>query len=194
MVTEKIVIMLGSTSDFSFAHHIEDFLREARFTMKFEYRVSSAHRNPEKLLKDVKSYEQSGDKIVFITVAGLSDALSGVVAANSKNPVIACPPDIEKHGTAKTFSTVMTPKGVPVCLASSPENAAFAAVKILALSSISLQKRVSEYIDEMRNAVVKADVEIKGTEVGEREREHIERIEHLEHGEHVEHREDAEDA
>ena len=194
MVTEKIIIMLGSTSDFSFAHNIEDFLREARFPVKFEYRVSSAHRNPERLLNDIKSYEQSGDKIIFITVAGLSDALSGVVAANSKNPVIACPPDIEKHGLEKIFSTLMTPTGVPVCLASSPENVALAAVKIFALSNASLQKRVGEYIDEMRNAVVKADVEIKGKEVGEREREHIERIEHLEHGEHVEHGEDTEDA
>jgi len=193
MATEKIIIMLGSTSDFSFAHHIEDFLREARFPVKVEYRVNSAHRNPARLLNDIKSYEQSGDKIVFITVAGLSDALSGVVAANSKHPVIACPPDIEKHGLPKMFSTVMTPKGVPVCLVSSPENAALAAVKILALLNASLQKRVSEYIDEMRNVVVKADAEMKGKEVGEREREHIERIEHLEHGEHVEHGEDAED-
>jgi 5-(carboxyamino)imidazole ribonucleotide mutase len=194
MTSEKIVIMLGSASDFSFAHHVEDFLREARFPVKFEYRVNSAHRNPEKLLNDIRSYEQSSDKIVFITVAGLSDALSGVAAANSKFPVIACPPDIEKHGLAKMFSAVMTPKGVAVCLASSPENAAFAAVKILALANASLQKHVSEYIDEIKNAVVEADAEITGKEVGEREREHIERIEHLEHSEHVEHGEDTEDA
>jgi 5-(carboxyamino)imidazole ribonucleotide mutase len=191
MTNEKIVIMLGSSNDFSFAHHIEEFLRDARFQVKLEYRVNSAHRNPEKLLKDIESYGQSDDNIVFITVAGLSDALSGIVAANSKHPVIACPPDMEKHGLAKMFSTVMTPTGAAVCLASSPENAAFAAVKILAVSNASLKKRVSEYIDEMRNAVVKADAEIKGKEVGEREREHIERIEHLEHGEHVEHAEDA---
>ena len=190
MTNEKIVIMLGSSSDFSFAHHIEDFLREARFQVKLEYLVNSAHRNPEKLLNDIRGYEQSGDSIVFITVAGLSDALSGVVAANSKHPVIACPPDLEKYGYAKMLSTVMTPAGVPVCLASSPENAAFAAVKILALADVSLKKRVGEYITEMRNAVVKADAEIRRKEVGEREREHIERIEHLAHGEHVEHAED----
>ena len=194
MTNEKIVIMLGSSSDFSFAHHIEDFLREARFQVKLEYLVNSAHRNPEKLLNDIRGYEQSGDSIVFITVAGLSDALSGVVAADSKSPVIACPPDMEKYGYVKMFSTVMTPAGVPVCLASSPENAAFAAVKILALSNVSLMKRVGEYITEMRNAVVKADAEIKSKEVGEREREHIERVEHLTHGEHVEHAEDTEDA
>jgi 5-(carboxyamino)imidazole ribonucleotide mutase len=177
MATEKIVILIGSASDSPFAHHIEDFLREARFRVKLEYRVSSAHRNPEKLLNDLKGYEQSGNRIVFITVAGLSDALSGIVAAYSKHPVIACPPDIEKHGLQKIFSTVMTPKGVPVCMASSPENAAFAAVKILAVSNVSLKKRVGEYIDEMRNAVIKADAAIKGKEIGEREREHVEDLE-----------------
>lgn len=190
MNNEKIVIILGSSNDFSFAHHVEDFLRDARFRVNCEYLVSSAHRNPEKLLNDIKNYEKSDGKTVFITVAGLSDALSGVVAANSKHPVIACPPDAEKYGFAKMFSTVMTPTGVAVCLVSSPENAALAAVKILALSNASLEKRVSEYIDEMRNAVVKADAEIKRKEVGEREREHIERIEHMAHGEHVEHAED----
>jgi 5-(carboxyamino)imidazole ribonucleotide mutase len=177
MATEKIVVLLGSTSDLSFARRVEDFLRETRFPVKCEYRVSSAHRNPEKLLSDLKSYEQTGDKIVFITVAGLSDALSGVVAGYSKYPVIACPPDIEKHGFSKVFSTMMTPKGVAVSLVSSPENAAFAAVKILALSNSSLKNRVNKYIDEMRNAVAKADTEVKGKKAPKREREHIERIE-----------------
>ena len=177
MATEKIVILLGSTSDLSFAHRVEDFLREARFQVKCEYRVSSVHRNPEKLLNDLKDYERSGDKVVFITVAGLSDALSGVVAGNSKYPVIACPPDIEKHGFSKVFSSMMTPKSVAVSLVPLPENAALAAVKILALSNSALKNRVSKYIDEMRNAVAKADSEVKGKETHEREREHIEHIE-----------------
>lgn len=190
MVTEKIVVLVGSASDISFAHRVEDFLREARFPVRCEYRVGSAHRNVEKLLNDLKSYEQSEAKIVYITVAGLSDALSGVVAGYSKYPVIACPPDVEKHGLSKVFSTMMTPQGVAVSLVSTPENAALAAVKILALSNPSLKNRISEYIDKMRGAVAKADTEVRGKEEYEREREHIERIEHLEHGEHVEHAED----
>jgi len=177
MPTEKIVVLLGSTSDFSFAHRVENFLREARFPVKCEYRVNSAHRNPEKLLNDLKTYENTKDKIVYVTIAGLSDALSGVVAGYSGNPVIACPPDIEKHGFSKIFSTMMTPKGVAVSFVSSPENAAFAAVKILALSNSSLKKRIEKYVNEMRNAVAKADAEVKGKEAKEREREHIERIE-----------------
>ena len=68
--------------------------------------VNSAHRDPEKLLTDLKGYEESGDRIVYITIAGLSDALSSIVAGYTTNPVIACPPDIEKFGFPKIFSSI----------------------------------------------------------------------------------------
>lgn len=157
MTGEKVVVMLGSASDLPFAHRVEDFLRESHFQVKCEYKISSAHRNTEKLLSDLGTYEQSGDKIVYITMAGLSDALSGVVAGNSKHPVLACPPDLEKHGFPKAFSSMMMPKGIAVGLTSSPENAALAAVKIFAMSNSSLEKRVAEYMGELKNAVAKAD-------------------------------------
>jgi len=191
MNASRIVVLVGSTSDMPFAHRVGDFLREARFPVECEYRVDSAHRNIEKLLNDLKGYERSDAKIVYVTIVGLSDALSGVVAGYVKNPVIACPPDLEKHGLKKVFSTVMMPQGVPVTVVSQPENAALAAVKILALSDSALGSRVSEYIERMRSVVANADVEMRVKEEHEREREHVERIEHREHGEHVEHAEDA---
>jgi len=177
MPNQKIVVLVGSTSDIPFAHRIEDFLRNERFPVKCEYRVSSAHRNPERLLNDLKDYEQSKDNIVYITVAGLSDALSSVVAGFTANPVIACPPDIEKHGLPKVFSTVMTPKGVAVALVPEPENAALSAVKILALSDSSLKKRVQKYRGRVREAVVKADVELRKKKAHELERGRLERAE-----------------
>jgi len=190
MPKEKIVVLVGSASDLPFAHRVEDFLRESRFPVECEYKISSAHRNIEKLLTDVQGYERSEDKIVYVTIAGLSDALSGVVAGISQHPVITCPPDLEKHGLPKAFSSVMMPKGIAVSLVSTPENAALAAVKILALSDSSLKSRVAEYLDKMKSAVIEADAELRHKKEHEREREHVERIEHLEHGEHVEHGED----
>jgi len=177
MPKQKIVVLVGSASDVPFAHRIEDFLRESSFTVKCEYRVSSAHRNPEKLLDDLKGYEQSEDKIVYITVAGLSDALSSVAAGFTTSPVIACPPDTEKHGLPKLFSSVMTPKGVAVALVPEPENAALAAVKILALSDSSLKKRVQKYRERVREAVVKADAEVRRKKARELERESVEHAE-----------------
>jgi len=189
MLNQKIVVLVGSASDMPFAHRIEDFLVEARFPVKCEYRVSSAHRNPEKLLADLKGYEQSEDNIVYITVAGLSDSLSSVVAGYATNPVIACPPDIEKHGLPKIFSSIMTPKGVAVALVPEPENAALLAAKILALSNPSLKKVVQRYREKVKEAVAKADAELREKKAHEFKREHmehIERIERMEHGEPAE--------
>ncbi len=161
MAKRKIVILLGSASDVPFAHRIEDFLKEAKLPVACEYRVGSAHRNPEKLLADLKSYEKSNENIVYITVAGLSDALSGVVAGFTKYPVIACPPDVEEHGLPKIFSSIMTPKGIAVSYVPTPENAALAAAKILALSNSSLAKKIDQYKQKTKKVVEKMDAEIK---------------------------------
>ncbi|MDH5783891.1 MAG: AIR carboxylase family protein [Candidatus Bathyarchaeota archaeon] len=174
MTKQKIVILLGSASDVPFAHSVEDFLKEAKFPIKCEYRVDSAHRNPEKLLADLKSYEKSNENIVYITVAGLSDALSGVVAGFTKYPVIACPPDIDKHGLPKIFSSIMTPRGIAVSYVPKPENAALAAAKILALSNSSLARKIEQYLREAKRAVEKMDAEIKAKEAFEMKREHVE--------------------
>jgi len=186
MPNQKIIILLGSSSDMPFAHRIEDFLKENRIPIKCEYRVSSAHRNPEKLLQDLKSYEQSRDDIVFITVAGLSDALSGIVAGYTTKPVVACPPDFKTYEWGKVFSSAMTPKGVPVAFVAEPENAALAAARILAFSNSALKTAIEKHRDTAKEMVVKADVEVKGKEAHELEREHLERIEHELHAEHVE--------
>jgi 5-(carboxyamino)imidazole ribonucleotide mutase len=161
MAGQKIVVILGSSSDLSFAHRVGDFLSKSHFQVECEYKISSAHRNTEKLLEDLKTYELSGGRIVYITIAGLSDALSGIVAGNSKHPVLACPPDLEQHGFPKAFSSMMMPTGIAVSLVASPENAALIAVKTLALCDSLLMKRVTEYMNELRSTVAKADADLK---------------------------------
>jgi len=174
MTKQKIVVWMGSSSDIPFAHRIGDFVESERFSVRCEYRVSSAHKTPGKLLKELKVYEQSGDDIVYITVAGLSDALSGVVAGYSSYPVIACSPDGEKHGWSKVFSSVMTPRGVAVSYVVKPENAALVAVKILALSNPSLCGEIEGFMQRMRKTVENADEQLRKKEVFELHREHIE--------------------
>ncbi len=164
MAKPKIVVWMGSSSDLPFAHRIGDFVEAERFSVHCEYRVSSAHKTPEKLLKELKAYEQSGDNLVYITVAGLSDALSGVVAGYSNYPVIACAPDAEKHGWSKVFSSVMTPKGVAVSYVVKPENAALVAIKILALSNPSLYGEIDRFMQRMRKTVENADEQLRKKE------------------------------
>lgn len=161
MAKQRIVVWMGSSSDVPFAHRIGDFVEDEGFSVQCEYRVSSAHKTPGKLLKELEVYEQSGDNIVYITVAGLSDALSGVVSGYSRYPVIACSPDAEKQGWSKVFSSVMTPRGVAVSYVVKPENAVLTAVKILALSNPSLYKEIERFMQKMRKTVEKADEELK---------------------------------
>lgn len=149
----KIVVFMGSKRDYDFASRINKFLKKEDFGVKCEYVVASAHKTPKRLLEEVAKYEKTGEHMVFITVAGLSDALSGVVAGSTKYPVIACPPDSEKFGWAKFFSSAVTPQGVAVAYVPRPENAALSAVKMLSLFENGLQKKVEAYLRRLKEGV-----------------------------------------
>jgi len=168
MPAQKLVVLMGSRKDLSFASRIGVFLEKEGFPVKFEYNVCSAHKTPKTLIEKLENYERCGDDIVYITVAGLSDALSGTVAGYSKYPVIACPPDSQKYGWTKVFSSMITPEGVPVLFVSEPENAALAGVKILALSNHLLYEKIATYQQKKKEEVIEADEEIKGESVAKR--------------------------
>jgi len=156
---------MGSKVDLKFAVSIGHVLDE--YKVDYEYRVASAHKTPEHLLKILKENEQSKNNVVYITVAGLSDALSGFVAGFTRYPVIACPPDSERSGWSKVYSSVMTPRGVSVSLVLKPENAALAAIKILALSNSVLRDKIKSFMRVREEEVVKSDFEVMGKKVSE---------------------------
>ena len=55
----------------------------------------------------------------------MSNALSGVVAANTTNPVIACPPLVDKDDyQVNIHSTLQMPSGVPSACILRPDNLA----------------------------------------------------------------------
>jgi phosphoribosylcarboxyaminoimidazole (NCAIR) mutase len=115
-------------------------------TPTFEWRISSAHRN-EPTDQIYKDYEDRKN-VLYITVAGLSDALSGNAAAQgSGHPVIACPPkpDDQKF-TAYGTSTMDAPPLVAPMFAYSTESAALNAAKIVAIHKPSVFKGVSDYV------------------------------------------------
>jgi hypothetical protein len=86
----QVIILLGSRSDMEHRAAIARGLD--RFEVTHETRIASAHRVTRYLLDILDSYERDGRSHVYITVAGRSNALSGVIDANSRHPVIACPP------------------------------------------------------------------------------------------------------
>ena len=161
MSKEKIIVLMGSPKDLQFAAKIKDFIKKENFSVITIFNVASAHRTPDKLLTDLQEYEAKNKSIVYITVAGLSDALSGVVAGFTRFPVIACPPDSEKYGAMKIFSSTAMPKGIPVAYIANPENAALTAIRIFALENSLLQEQLKKFKQKMTKSVYDGAEEVR---------------------------------
>ena len=131
----QVVILLGSKSD-------------------MEHRAAIG--------RGLDRYEQDGQPHVYITVAGRSNALSGVVDANSRHPVIACPPYGERFGGMDLLSSVRMPGGVAPMLVLEPEGAALAAAKILAVGDPALAQRIAASHAESREQAMVDDREAHG--------------------------------
>ncbi len=136
---------MGSKSD-------DDHLKSAyklldEFGIAWEKKVLSAHRQADKL----RAYLDGADGIrVFITAAGLSAALPGVVAAHTLKPVIGIPvPGGPLKGVDALLSIVQLPGGIAVATVGvgshGPKNAAVLAAQMLALSDKNVHAKLVEY-------------------------------------------------
>lgn len=155
---------MGSKSDLEFCDKIRSGLTS--FSIPSDVRVASAHRTPEYLLKLLREYYSSTDEIVAITVAGLSDALSGVVAAQRMFPVVSCPPDLDKYELTKVFSSAYTPSDVPVAFVNDPGKAAHFVAQIFALTNPELKARIATATNEKRAQLEKVDSEVSSQRKG----------------------------
>lgn len=159
MTQDKVVVIMGSSKDQTFTKPI--LLTLKKLGLPYELRISSAHKTPHQLLEMLDEYDLLEDRIVYITVAGRSNALSGIVDANTCYPVIACPPKSELYGGADIFSSLRSPSGVSPLVVLEPENAALAAAKILALSNSKIRKKVSSYQQEIKKKIEIDDSELR---------------------------------
>lgn len=153
----KAIILMGSDRDLEFCREIAKTLKS--FIVDYEFRVASAHKTPESVLAVLKEFEK--ESVVYITVAGRSNALSAFVDANTSKPVIACPPYSEKFGGADLFSSLRVPSGIGSVVTIEPEGAAIAAAKILALNDSELAKRVKQYQQNKKQDIEKANETVK---------------------------------
>jgi len=157
----KVVILMGSEKDLEFAREIGKRLEA--FGLPHQFRVASAHKTPEKVLEILK--ENEGENVVFITVAGRSNALSAFVDAHTSKPVIACPPYSERFAGADIFSSLRVPSGIGSVVTLEPEGAAIAAAKILALEDRELAERVREYQLSKKREIEEADKSVRKLKV-----------------------------
>ena len=152
---ELVIILMGSSSD---QPHV-DKITQTLDVLKISHitRVASAHKTPQRLLAIINTYEKLEARKVYITVAGRSNALSGMVDAQVNTPVIACPPTSSSFGGADIYSSLRMPSGVCPMVVLEPANAALAAGKILGLVNEALAKRISEKQNQFAEKVNQAD-------------------------------------
>ncbi|MFN4226920.1 MAG: 5-(carboxyamino)imidazole ribonucleotide mutase [Candidatus Ratteibacteria bacterium] len=153
----KIVVIMGSKADIEWAKRVENKIKE--FGVNVDLRIASAHKTPIKVLEIIKEYEK--EDVVFITIAGRSNALSGFVDANTEKPVIACPPYNEKFSGFDIFSSLRMPSGVAPLVILEPEQAAIAAVKILSLKYTELSLKIKDFQEKMKEEIERQDKDLK---------------------------------
>ena len=155
----QVVIILGSKSDLEHRNAIARGLD--RYGIAHETRIASAHKVTRYVLDLLEEYERDGAPRVYITVAGRSNALSGVVDANVRNPVIACPPYGDRFGGMDLLSSVRMPGGVAPLLVLDPDGAALAAAKILAIGDPALGERIATQQRDVREQAMADDREVQ---------------------------------
>jgi phosphoribosylaminoimidazole carboxylase PurE protein len=101
--------------------------------IRYEVRVMSAHRDPEKVREYCHAARMRGLKVI-VAGAGMSAALPGVAAAHTDLPVIGVPISGRNLGGLDALlSAVQMPPGVPVgCVAiDGAKNAGLLAARII---------------------------------------------------------------
>ncbi|MCA9542077.1 MAG: AIR carboxylase family protein [Myxococcales bacterium] len=160
MPTPLVPILMGSKSDLPHGQAIAHALET--LGVASEIRVCSAHKVAAYALELLAAYEADPRPKVYITIAGRSNALSGLVDGHVAAPVIACPPASETFGGADVFSSLRMPSGVAPAVVLDAGNAALLAVKILAVRDPDLTAVVRAAQANNREALYAADRAVRG--------------------------------
>jgi phosphoribosylaminoimidazole carboxylase PurE protein len=158
-MSAQVIIIMGSKGDLAQAQGVIKTLKTLDIT--YQMRVCSAHKATSRLLEILHEYEQQSGPLVYVTIAGRSNALSAVIDANSRFPVIACPPYSDRFGGADIFSSLRLPSGIASPTIIEPEGAALLAAKILALTDEQLRQRIASYKQKLVTDLAQADAEVQ---------------------------------
>ncbi|MDZ4767536.1 MAG: AIR carboxylase family protein [Chloroflexota bacterium] len=135
-----VPIIMGSKSDLAHGQAIASAL--SALGIDSAIRTASAHKVPRYLFDLLTVYSDDPRVKAYITVAGRSNALSGVVDGFVTVPVIACPPPSDSFGGADIYSSLRMPSGITPAVILDPGNAALFAAKIVGLTDPEVLARV----------------------------------------------------
>lgn len=138
---------MGSKSDWPTLKHAADVLDE--LGVRYEARVVSAHRTPERLYEYAKTAKTRGLKAI-IAGAGGAAHLPGMTASMTALPVLGVPVESRAlKGLDSLLSIAQMPGGVPVATFAIGEagakNAGLFAAALLALESGTVERRLSAW-------------------------------------------------
>tara|TARA_B100000676_G_scaffold189031_1_gene185826 strand:+ start:669 stop:1181 length:513 start_codon:yes stop_codon:yes gene_type:complete len=145
--TAVVSIIMGSQSDWETMQYAVEILDN--LSIKYEVKIVSAHRTPDRLYKYAKLARSKGIKVI-IAGAGGAAHLPGMVASLTHIPVLGVPIlTTALRGMDSLMSIVQMPAGIPVgSLAignAGAKNAAILAAQILATNDSKLEKNVKNF-------------------------------------------------
>ena len=151
----QVGVIMGSQSDWDTMRHAADTL--AALGIRFETRIVSAHRTPDRLVAYAKDAKGRGIQVI-IAGAGGAAHLPGMAAAMTPLPVLGVP--VESHalkGMDSLLSIVQMPGGIPVGTLAIGKagaiNAALLAGSILALHDAVLAEALDHWRQRQTEAV-----------------------------------------
>ena len=145
--SNKVSIIMGSQSDFKTMKLSQKVLK--LLGIKFETKIISAHRTPQRMYEYAKKAEKNNIAVI-IAGAGGSAHLPGMISALTSIPVLGVPIESKKlKGLDSLLSIAQMPKGIPVGTLAIGEdvaiNSALLAASIIAISDDKIKKNIKQW-------------------------------------------------
>ena len=155
--SNKVSIVMGSQSDFKTMVNCEKVLK--LLGIKFETKIISAHRTPERMYSFAKKAIKNNIAVI-IAGAGGSAHLPGMISALTTLPVLGVPIESKKlKGLDSLLSIAQMPKGIPVgTLAIGDDgatNAALLAASIIAIGDSKIKQKLNSWRINQKRSVKK---------------------------------------
>lgn len=154
-----VSIIMGSTSDLPVMEESAKILND--FKIPFEINALSAHRTPDEVEEFAKSAYSKGIRVI-IAGAGMAAHLPGVIAAQTSVPVIGVPIKALLEGMDSILSILQMPPGIPVATVgvNAARNAGILAVQILAAGDETLNQKILDFKETLKNKIIQANKEL----------------------------------